>query len=222
MTDQLLKVIAQSYPLLEQDPGEYKTLKANGMKFQVRAYRAQGLGWVSVMKASGFFGLMKMDTRIICPTESDMPLLSYDRVHAMGNDTLIFELYDTMEQPAALLNLAAAKADGAALPDHDLGSHWYDSIKLSESLSKKGKKAQTPAFDRLAFIYMDAFLADCKKAGGCDAAVKRKKASVYVEGLLSHGGPSTDVFKKAIGEEKTAELFRRVLFGTEAETAVQS
>ena len=49
----------------------------------------------------------------------------------------------------------------------------------------------------------------------CDAAPKREKASVYVEGLLKHGGPSTDVFKKGIGEEKTAELFRKVLFATE-------
>ena len=33
--------------------------------------------------------------------------------------------------------------------------------------------------------------------------------------LLKNGGPSTDVFKKGIGHEKTAELFRKVLFGTE-------
>lgn len=28
----------------------------------------------------------------------------------------------------------------AVLPDHDLGEHWYDSIKLKESASKRGKK----------------------------------------------------------------------------------
>jgi hypothetical protein len=42
-----------------------------------------------------------------------------------------------------------------------------------------------------------------------------KKASLYVEGLLKNGGPSTDVFKKALGVEKTAELFRKILFATE-------
>lgn len=35
----------------------------------------------------------------------------------------------------------------------------------------------------------------------------------YAEGLLANGGPSTDVFKKQFGDEKTAELFRKVLFG---------
>ena len=43
---------------------------------------------------------------------------------------------------------------------------------------------------------------------------KQEKARVYVNGLLEKGGPSTDVFKKSIGEAKTRELFERILFGT--------
>lgn len=45
--------------------------------------------------------------------------------------------------------------------------------------------------------------------------LKELSCGVYVEGLLKNGGPSTDVFKKGIGEEKTAELFRKILFATE-------
>ena len=52
-------------------------------------------------------------------------------------------------------------------------------------------------------------------AADSEASPKREKASVYVEGLLKNGGPSTDVFKKGLGEEKTAELFRKVLFATQ-------
>lgn len=48
------------------------------------------------------------------------------------------------------------------------------------------------------------------------ALPQTEKASVYVEGLLTHGGPSTDVFKKGIGNEKTAQLFRKYLFSAEA------
>ncbi|MBP5767284.1 MAG: hypothetical protein J6X47_09930, partial [Clostridia bacterium] len=48
-----------------------------------------------------------------------------------------------------------------------------------------------------------------------DVEAKKKKAAVYVEGLLEKGGPSTDAFIKAIGAEKTGELFRKVLFGLE-------
>ena len=216
MIEKLLHAIESKYPLTQQDAGDFAKLKASGMKFSVRAYKAEGLGWVSVMTASGFFGLMKMDTLIVNPTEVDMPLLSYDRVLAMGNDTLIYELYDTFLGQTDLTGLEKAKGRTAILPDHDLGTHWYDAIKLPQSLSKKGKKLSTPAFNDAALQYMTAFLKDAQTAPGCDAEAKREKASVYVDGLLSYGGPSTDVFKKALGEEKTAYLFRHILFGTKS------
>ena len=215
MTQKMIEVIGKAFPLTELPCGEYASQKVSGMKFSIRRFQAEGLGAVSVMVASGFFGLMKMDTLIITPTQKDMPLFSYDRVLAMGNDTLIFELYDTLLEGADLSSLDGVKAKYASLPDHDLGSHWYDSIKLGVSLSKKGKKADSANFDACTMEYLDAFLEAAKAVSACQAAPKREKASVYVEGLLKNGGPSTDVFKKGIGEEKTAQLFRKILFATE-------
>jgi hypothetical protein len=215
MTNRMLDVIAKSFPLTECSCDEYKKMKVRGMTFQIRRFYAEGLGAVSEMVAKGFFGLMKMDTLIITPLEKDMPLFSYDRVHAMGNDTLIFELYDTLLGQVDLSGLEQVKLDAQYLPDHDLGQHWYDSIKLPVSLSKKGKKAHTAAFNSCAMQYLEAFLATSQNAAPCEAEPKREKASVYVEGLLTHGGPSTNVFKKSIGEEKTAELFRKTLFATQ-------
>lgn len=214
MVGKMLDIIGKAFEMTELDAGEYKKQKVSGMTFLIRRFEAKDLGSVSIMTASGFFGLMKMDTLIINPTAVDMPLFSYDRVHAMGNDTLIFELYDTLVGQTDLSALDTVKQKAAALPDHDLGAHWYDSIKLEQSLSKKGKKAHTASFDRAALEYLAAFLDTAKTAASCDADSKREKASTYVEGLLRNGGPSTDVFKKGIGEEKTADLFRRVLFAT--------
>lgn len=214
MTEKLLEIIGKQFPLSEKDVAEYGQMKVNGMKFTVRAYRAKGLGHVSVMNATGFFGLMKMDTLIITPTRVDMPLLSYDRVHAMGNDTLIFELYDTFLEKQSLSSVDRIKQEYGYLAEHDLGEHWYDFLKLEQSLSKKGKKAQSVPYDGLAKKYLKAYLLDAMSAPESDRVSKRAKADVYVEGLLTHGGPSTDVFKKGIGEEKTAELFRKYLFNT--------
>ena len=211
----MLNAVDTQSPLQELSCGEYASQKISGTKFSIRRFYAKGLGNVSTMEASGFFGLMKMDTLIITPTEVDMPLFSYDRVLAMGNDTLIFELYDTLLGKTGLSALQAAKNSAAALPDHDLGAHWYDSIKLPVSLSKKGKKTGTPAFNDCAISYLAAFLKDAKAAAPCEAEPKREKTSVYVEGLLTHGGPSTDVFKKGIGAERTGKLFRGILFATE-------
>lgn len=212
----MLDKVNKEFPLTEKSAGEFANIKAKGMKFQIKQYEAKGLGNVSVMEAKGFFGLMQMDTLIINPLERDLPLFSYDRVMAMGNDTLIIELYDTFLKKQDFSELALWKEQNKNLPEHDLGEHWYDSIKLSESVSKKGKKEQTKSFDQFTAVYFEKYLNNkAAKVTVSDTKAKKEKASVYVEGLLSNGGPSTDVFKKEFGEPKTAKLFRKVLFGTE-------
>ncbi|MCD8075233.1 MAG: hypothetical protein LUF27_09410 [Lachnospiraceae bacterium] len=213
--EHLYKLLQEAYCLTELDCGEYSRQKLNGMTFHIKAFRAQGLGHISLMQASGLLGLMSMDTLIVNPAGLDMPLLSYDRVIAMRKDTLIYELYDTLLGPADLSALRNVQTRYEKLPAHDLGEHWYDPIKLPESLSKKGNKKQHAAFDTCAREYLAAYLTAAKSAPACDPAAKQKKSAVYVEGLLSHGGPSTDVFLKALGREKTGELFRTFLFGTE-------
>ena len=213
MTNKLLELIKNRYPLTEIPVGEFSNLKASGMKFTVQAYKAEGLGHVSVMRAKGFFGLMKMDTLIINPTELDLPLYSYDRIFAMGNDTLIIELYDTLLGSSPVDGLQEIKTSFSDLLERDPGEHWYDSIKLKESVSKKGKKQQTPRMDEMTIAYFNRYLS-VTSSNVNNLAEKKSKASYYVEGLLTNGGPSTDAFKKSLGEEKTAKLFREILFGT--------
>lgn len=210
MTDKLLCMIAEKYPLTAIDGANVEGIKSSGMKFDIRAYHAEGLGHVSVMSARGFFGLMRMDTLIVNPTELDLPLYSYDRIFAMGNDTLIVELYDTISSDGFVME--DVTGGYTSLTERDPGEHWYDSIKLPESISKKGKKVDTLAINRLTTEHFCAYL-DAAKATE-NPEIKREKAKFYVEGLLEKGGPSTDAFKKAIGEERTAELFRNILFGT--------
>ncbi|MBR3879709.1 MAG: hypothetical protein IKJ24_06295 [Clostridia bacterium] len=213
MTDKLLGILKEKYTLDALDVGDFSRLKASGMKFSVAVYRAEGLGHVSVMRARGFFGLMRMDTLMIVPDALDLPLYSYDRIYAMGNDTLIVELYDTLLGERDLSALTAVKERFAHLSERDPGEHWYDSIKLPESISKKGKKAEERDFDALATEHFCAYLGIDAPAVS-DKEKKRELSARYVEGLLSEGGPSTDVFKRELGAERTAELFRKVLFGT--------
>jgi hypothetical protein len=211
MTNKILDLIKAKYPLSPIDAGDMATLKASGMKFSVEAYKADGLGHVSVMRAKGFFGLMKMDTLIINPTAIDLPLYSYDRILAMGNDTLIVELYDTIVGDYSEDGMISVKEKFASLPERDPGEHWYDSIKLPSSISKKGKKISAE-LDEMTFEHFEAYLASSSSPVE-DGESKKDMAAVYVNGLLEKGGPSTDVFKKELGVEKTTKLFREILFG---------
>ena len=107
---ELLNVIGDRFPLTPRDAGEF-----------------------AVLKAKGFFGLMKMETLIVNPKEIDLPLYSCDRILAMGIDTLIAELYDTAVGGFSAPELDKIVAEAAALPERDPGKHWYDGIRLPPS-----------------------------------------------------------------------------------------
>jgi hypothetical protein len=213
MTNKLLNIIKGRFPLTEIDCGEFSKMKVSGMNFEIKAFRAEGLGHISIMCASGFMGLMRMDTLIINPKEIDLPLYSYDRIFAMGNDTLITELYDTVLGDYSDESIIKVKDSYTDLAERDPGEHWYDEIKLPSSISKKGKKNHTARLDELTIKHFEAYLGSGNTPVS-DRKAKQDKARVYVNGLIEKGGPSTDVFKKSIGEKKTRELFDGILFGT--------
>ena len=212
MINKIIGLIQENYIVNEIEVGEFSQFKAKGMKFDIKAYHALGLGHISVMKAVGFFGLMKMDTVIIVPQEKDLPLYSYDRIYVMGNDTLIVELYDTMINRSDFTNLDEIKEKFQYIPERDPGIHWYDSIKLGQSISKKAKKEVTKELDLFTLEHFRAYLA-VNTTDGVDIKMKKELSSHYVNGLLEHGGPSTDVFIKLFGVEKTTELYKKILFG---------
>ena len=208
--EKLLDVIRTKYPLEKLDAGEFSTMKVSGMTFRVNHYRAKGLGHVSTMEAKGFFGLMKMDTLVIVPFEKDMPLYSYDRILAMGNDTLLVELYDTMVHPYDASAFDEIGKKYSSVPDRDPGKHWYDDMRLKESISKKAKKE--PLLDIATEDYLRTFI-NSKAEDTSDMKEKQRLTDAYVSGLIEHGGPSTDVFVKKFGKEKTREFFETVFFG---------
>ena len=215
MTHPLLNAIAESFPLTELDCRTFACMEVNGFSCRIRRFAAEGLGNVSLMAATGPGGQMQMDVLIAAPTDRDMPLLSLDRVKAAGSDTLIVEMYDTLLGTPDLTAMDEAVQAAAPLRDKDPGVHWYDPIKLPQSLCKAGKAEECAAFDAASEKYLRQYAAAARGAGTCDAAAKRKKTAAYVEGLLSRGGPATDLFLTGIGARKTAELFTKVLFATE-------
>ena len=96
------------------------------MRFSICAYDLPGVGALSTVSMTAMLGLMRMETLVLTPLERDAPLLSCDLVRVAGRDTLLLELYDTQLAPIDTAALGAVKAAYAALPDHDLGTHWYD------------------------------------------------------------------------------------------------
>ena len=206
-----LDVIASAYELSEK-PGLTREFKASGMKFSAVAYEAAGFGHVGVMNAHGMLGQMKMETVVLNPFSVDAPLFSLDSIHAFGREVLVAEMYDSLLGTSfSAQPMEAVAAQCPNIPkDKD---YWYDYLVIQPGLNLKGKRKDAAAFEGYSQAFLRAYLEAAAKAAPCEPEEKKRKASVYSEGLLSNGGPATDPVKKAMGAEWTEDFFRNVLFG---------
>lgn len=211
---EIIGKLSSQFSLHERNLGEFAKVKKSGMNFDIRGWEIEGIGRMSALSMNAMLGLMKMETLVITPLEVDAPLYSFDFVRAMGNDTLIIELYDTQINPCELDGLDAVKAASAVLPDNDLGEHWYDYLHLSPTVSKKGKKGKID-LDAMVSGYTDEFIKFLKASPACEKAAKQAKVFDYTDTLLKKGGPACDQFKKMIGVDKTRELFMKFIFSAE-------
>lgn len=209
-----ISMIKKSYEVTERDLGQYAVIKKKGMQFHISGYEVKGIGNISTMQMSAMFGLMKMRMLVFTPLDVDAPLFSYDYINAMGNETLLLELYNTQLQDMDLSSLDLVKAGFNVLPDHDLGTHWYDHLKMTPSLAKKSKKV-TADYQKLCAEYFQAYLALLNNAPACVRSEKQAKVREYTNGLLKNGGPSTDQFKNMIGDTATRELFTKYIFSSD-------
>ena len=205
------------YKLKELDAGDVGRIKVKPMSFVIRHYEVEDIGHFVIMQGKAMLGLMKMDTVILTPTKKDAPLFSYDRIKAMGNDTYIIELYDTLINKDLRNDydaLESVKGQLSSIDDHDLGSHWYDPLKLKASHAKKGKNC-SDLLDSGYESFFNAYLDKLKDAPDCDQTVKIAKTAEYVNGLFDNGGPATDAYVKAMGRPAAEKIFKTVIFGLE-------
>ena len=214
-----LTALGSAFPLRRLDPGEYASFSAGPMDVAVEWYEAEGLGNTTHICGSAMAGRVRLETLILAPDARDLPLFSFDRFAAMDTLTQLVEYYDILLAPAAfdasgLENAGSAAAD---LPDCNLGTHWYDSLRLSASSAKKAGMDALPALEAALAQSLGAYLALAASApllGAAARAEKRAQTAVYVEGLLQNGGPSTDAFAKALGPQSAREFFTCIVFGT--------
>lgn len=209
MIMKLLEEIQKECALTELENAS-RRFEASGMAFEAKAYQAKGLGHIGVMKAEG---PMTMETLIINPFSVDAPIFSYDRIHAMGQEIMVAEMYDSLLgdtfQTEGMSGVAAMREADTPKPEY-----WYTPLIIPPGLNLKGTVQDAARFDDIARDFVGAYMKATQAAESCDPVQKRQKAAVYSEGLLKHGGPATDPVKAAMGEEWTAELFRQTLFGT--------
>jgi hypothetical protein len=211
MNERIFAAAAARFPLRERDIGAFAHIRGRGMTFEVKAYEAPGAGSLCLMEMRAMAGLMNMETAVFSPTGLDGPLFSMDAISAMGRDTLILELYNTTLSHPDFSALEEIRTRYASLSGYDPGEHWYDSMRLAVSDYKRGRKT-AGAYDPYVRDYAQRYFALLARCARCGEEEKKRQNAVFADGLLQNGGPAVDQFRKMLGEEKTAEFLRTVMF----------
>ena len=217
-----METISEYAKITPVDAGEYEKIKMYGvLKFHVSQYDIEDIGNLSVMKVN--MGFMQMVSYIITPFKKDMPMLSMDFMYILGNRKAYAEFYDftpdtTASEYAEVLESIKKFEDSYAdLEDISTDPAWYDeytTIALHKAAKRKNDDRVEQMFNDAIRCYMETakelpLLSDEEKAQ------KKALTQEYCDNLVEKGGVSTDVFKKALGNETTKDFFDKVLFGTE-------
>lgn len=213
MNDKVFDMFASRGQLVPKDVRPWEAFSGRGMKFWLQSYDWGGCAWVSHLSMRAFLGLMSMETVICTPYAKDVPLFSYDKINALGKRLLMLEMYDTQVMPIDLTTMDAVKESYRDLKERQLKPAWYDNIRLSPSTFKAGDDTRLSQLaTEMTAAYIDLFAT----ARDVEPSDKVERSRAYVEGLISNGGPAVNIIRKILGDETSETLFRRHLFGTEA------
>ncbi|WP_295090412.1 hypothetical protein [Ruminococcus sp.] len=204
------------------DPGEFSQVKMYGlMKFNVSQYDVSNVGNLSVMTVN--MGMMQMVSYVITPYEKNMPLMSMDFMYILGKRKAYVEFYDLVSDKndsrfiSVLDALKEFEDRYSSLENIITDPAWYDDL-MTVVLHKAGKRVDDEKIEEMFCDAISTYMENAKELDELSDVEKGEKLALtqeYSDNLISKGGVSTDVFKKALGEDKTKKFFDNVFFGTE-------
>ena len=215
-SNRLKELLSQSYTLEPTDLGSDARLAKKGFTFETEAYEIRELGHLCIMRMKAMFGLMKMETTVLSVTCRDMPLINFDRIIALEEETQMVELYDTQlsfephDLFDAFLQIQERDAD---LLDYSSGEeHWYDEILYPCSYRKTGKGVST-RLEKAAADCAEAYLSLIAATPACDPVEKQRKIQTFAETLFAHGGPAVNQVTRLFGRKTAERLIVHHMYG---------
>lgn len=212
-----LEELANRYKLEEKDLGSQVSMKVGKWKYRLFQCEVEGFGNLAIVEGTTCFGRQLTDILLLTPTKVDVPTFFYQREFAKKQDTIRVELLDTVLDVSTetykegMKKLLQVKKAYGTVNDYAL-EQWYDAMKLEVSFTKRGQQV-TELLDQMYCHMLDAYLALMQSAPACDETKKIEKIRSFEEALFVKGGTFTDTFVKALGKERTSQLYHDIIFG---------
>lgn len=212
MKEYVKEKLLQKYTLVEKNMNELTAIRKGMYRFDCEAYEIKDIGNLFFISMKAMFGLMKMETIVVTPLHKDLSFCNFDIVNFMKQQTYIFEMYQSSIEKEDLSSFDDIKSRYSHIEDRIASPRWYDELKLSSCLAKKGINISKEA-DRMMKEMFDNYLELLDKAPDCDPDLKSREVKKYVDRLINEGGTAVDNMNKIIGKDKTEKLIRTYMYG---------
>ncbi|SET38581.1 hypothetical protein [[Clostridium] polysaccharolyticum] len=217
----ILEVLLNQYKVQDLDCGEFASLTIQNMKFHVKSYAVEKLGHLVLMDTSGTKGL-QMLSGVVNPYYKNLPMLSFDCMYIEERRSILIELYDLVEEkePIYLNYIEKFKElqKQYEWEDMELNESWYDDLRsvcMSKAVGAEEEKVSAVLKEFLSlYVEMEQKLC-CLSENRME--IKQSITQDYVNKLIEAGGPSTNMFKAALGTEKMKQFYDNVFFCTKAD-----
>lgn len=213
-----LNLIRKNYELKEIIIGEFQHLNIKGMNYKIKQYEIKGVGNLLVMESKDS-KVFQMDTFVITPYYKNLPLFSSDYIYNNDKRTFLNEIYSLTDNEDDLYNkyirkFADMKNKCSHLTDMKVKSCWYDDIRpvcIAKNTDYKNDDEIISIFIKNLEIFIN-MEKESPLLNEDQYKIKWQKTQDYTDGLVDDGGVSTDVFKVALGAQKTKDFFNKVFF----------
>ncbi len=215
-----LDLISEYYTVTPIDAGEYSSLNIMGMfLFDVQQYEVEGYGNLSIMKTDG---MQQMTTIVLTPYNKELPLISTDYMYNGEGRINYIEFYEVCADASdagyqqVLAELSVLNDRYSGLMSVTPSPGWYDDIRPLGLYKMTDYHSDDEASNMLADSFRITLESSLNLPELTDEQKAEKHTAIqqYSDNLVDMGGVSTDMFKMAMGADKTKDFFNNVFFGT--------
>ncbi len=215
-----LELISKYYTVTPVDTGGYSSMNiTDTLSFDVQQYEVEGYGNLSIMKADG---AQQMSTIILTPYNKELPLISTDYMYNGEGRINYVEFYevcadaDDKGYKQVLGGLSVLGERYSGLKNVVPASGWQDNIRPFGLYKMTDRNSDYDTSSMLADSFRTVLESSLNLPELTDEQKAQKHMVIqqYCDNLVDMGGISTDMFKMAMGAEKTKDFFNNVLFGT--------
>lgn len=213
--------LKEDYELKELDVGDLEEIPVHGDIYKVKQYEIVWVGNLLVMKSS-MPGEMQMDTFTLTPYFKNLPLFTTDYMYIGEKRMFLNEIYNLVDYQDDLYKgyidkFAENSSITEDLDDMPMQECWYDNIR-PVLVAKEATPEEDDLIVRQFLANLETFIEMENESPELDKEARKAKWECnheYARRLVDDGGVSTELFVKAIGEEKTKDFFFSVFFASD-------